>query len=143
MKAVAFRLRCRYLYLPLLACLMQAAPVQSDTRTTAHAEANAMIEQAEQLRQQSKRLGFEWTTTALLLEMAHRAIQQGDYKQALLRAQEAQIHAALAVRQAQHAQQHWQLEMAPLGQRRPSSPSGLGTSTLAPQPGAETLNNHN
>ena len=67
-----------------------------------------LIVQAESLRLQAKKAGFEWTTIAPLIKQANQALKNGDQKLAEELAQKALLQAKSALKQADYAKNNWQ-----------------------------------
>ncbi len=66
-----------------------------------------IILQAEKLRSQASKLGFEWTTTGELINKANKALKDGDNNKAKQLANRAIKEAQSAIKQAQYAQKNW------------------------------------
>ena len=65
------------------------------------------ISQGEKLRLEASKLGFEWTTTRILLADAQKALKAGNKEKANQLAKRAINEAKSAIEQAKYAQQHW------------------------------------
>jgi hypothetical protein len=65
------------------------------------------ISQAENLRLEASKLGFEWTTTRVLLADAQKALKAGNKEKANQLAKRAINEAESAIKQAKFAQQYW------------------------------------
>ena len=70
---------------------------------------NTLIEQAEQARAEAGRLGFEWSVTGPLLEVAHATYKAGNHEQATTLFQEVKLQSLLAIEQARYADENWQM----------------------------------
>ena len=67
-----------------------------------------LIKQAEELRQITKKHGFEWTTIGPLISQAQTAAQSGDQNKAKNFAIAAIKQAEEAIKQAKLADENWQ-----------------------------------
>ena len=67
-----------------------------------------MIEKAEATRLQAAEAGFEWTTTAELINSARISAKAGDAKLAMALAEKALRQGENSLRQAKYAEEHWQ-----------------------------------
>ena len=70
---------------------------------------NTLIEQAEQARAEAGRLGFEWSVTGPLLEVAHTTYKAGNHEQATTLFQEVKLQSLLAIDQARYADENWRM----------------------------------
>jgi hypothetical protein len=70
---------------------------------------NTLIEQAEQARAEAGRLGFEWSVTGPLLEVAHATYKAGNHEQATTLFQEVKLQSLLAIDQARYADENWRM----------------------------------
>ena len=70
---------------------------------------NTLIEQAEQARAEAGRLGFEWSVTGPLLEVAHATYKAGNHEQATALFNEVRLQSLLAIEQARYADENWQM----------------------------------
>ena len=70
---------------------------------------NTLIKQAEQARAEADRLGFEWSVTGPLLEVAHAAYKAGNHEQATTLFLEVKLQSLLAIDQARYADENWQM----------------------------------
>ena len=68
-----------------------------------------LIEQAEQALAEAGRLGFEWSVTGPLLEVAHTTYKAGNHEQATTLFQEVKLQSLLAIEQARYADENWQM----------------------------------
>lgn len=68
-----------------------------------------LIEQAEQALAEAGRLGFEWSVTSPLLEVAHATYKAGNHEQATTLFQEVKLQSLLAIEQARYADENWQM----------------------------------
>ena len=68
-----------------------------------------LIEQAEQALAEAGRLGFEWSVTGPLLEVAHATYKAGNHEQATTLFQEVKLQSLLAIEQARYADENWQM----------------------------------
>lgn len=65
------------------------------------------IQQAENGRLKAKELGFEWSTTSILINNAKKAIEAGDKANAKMYAEKAINEANLSLKQAKYAEKNW------------------------------------
>jgi predicted PurR-regulated permease PerM len=85
----------------LILSLLVVVPVQASPLSQ-------LIADAEQTRLKAAKAGFEWSTTAKLIKQAKAAQSKGDKKQASVLANKALKQAQNSLKQAKHAEQHWQ-----------------------------------
>lgn len=72
------------------------------------ANAQALIDSAEALRQRSAELGYEWRDPVLYIAQAREALEQGRYQQAMELAARAKYQSRMAIAQYEAAQASWQ-----------------------------------
>lgn len=70
--------------------------------------ADDAIANAESARLEAKKLGFEWSTTSILIQQAKDAAQAGDSVKAEMLASKALAEAKNSKIQAEYAEKHWQ-----------------------------------
>lgn len=70
---------------------------------------DTLIEQAEQALAEAGRLGFEWSVTGPLLEVAHATYKAGNHEQATALFNEVRLQSLLAIEQARYADENWQM----------------------------------
>jgi hypothetical protein len=80
---------------------------QFETQGLNNVTALVAIKQAEAVRLQADKLGFEWATIEPLLANARKSFESGDFVSATALANEAEKHAEQAVIQAHNEQQRW------------------------------------
>lgn len=98
--------------LTMLTACLDTDLTSNSTASNEHEHAldiNTLIEQAEQARAEADRLGFEWSVTGPLLEVAHATYKAGNHEQATTLFQEVKLQSLLAIDQARYADENWQM----------------------------------
>jgi len=71
-------------------------------------DVNKVIAKAESTLKQASKSGFEWTTTAKLIDGAKKAAKGGDSKLAMKLAKKALKEGENSLIQAKYSEMHWQ-----------------------------------
>ena len=85
----------------------------SNAQTVTQSQAEAAIQSANELWEQSKRSGHEWTTIKPLVTQANQALDAKNFTQAITFARQAKRQAQLALIQAENEKTNWLLSVPP------------------------------
>ncbi len=95
----------------LLYSLLTPINGYSATDTFSQADAQAAVNAAQELYEQSQALGFAWRAAKENLQLAQTALSSGDYNQAYSAAKEASALAEASITQAEKEASAWQNRM--------------------------------